>query len=56
MKVKKVRGGQKKIIVKDKHFNFKTTFAVKEAVKLKYGKGFVNLFNEWLTVILDDSK
>jgi hypothetical protein len=49
---RKGAGAKKKEIVKDKYFTFKTDTGTKEAIKLKFGRSFVKMFNEWVVSVL----
>ena len=49
-------GAKKKEVVKDKYFTFKTDNETKEAVKTKYGKSFVKMFNQWVKSILKEKE
>lgn len=49
---RKNAGAKKKGVSKNKYFSFRATNETKEAIKLKYGKSFVKMFNEWVVSVL----
>lgn len=49
---RKNAGAKKKEVSKNKYFSFRTTTETKEAIKLKYGKSFGKMFNEWVVSLL----
>jgi len=49
---RKNAGAKKKEVPKNKYFSFRTTNETKEAIKLKYGKSFCNMFEEWVVSLL----
>lgn len=49
---RKGAGAKKKEISKNKYFSFRTTNETKEAIKLKYGKSFGKMFEEWVVSVL----
>lgn len=49
---RKNAGSKKKEVSKNKYFSFRTTSEQKEAIKIKYGKSFGKMFNEWVVSLL----
>ena len=49
---RKNAGAKKKEVSKNKYFSFRTTTETKDAIKLKYGKSFGKMFEEWVVSLL----
>lgn len=50
---RKGAGAKKKEVSKDKYFSFRTTNETKEAIKIKYGKLFGEMFNKWVLSLIE---